>query len=70
VTGVEIDPDMAEQARTNLATVNRPMTVITGDGTWGTQHGRPTRTRYGLTITPHIQTVWLDQPDNTVSARP
>jgi protein-L-isoaspartate(D-aspartate) O-methyltransferase len=33
---------------------------------WWIEHSRPTRTRYGLTITPHTQTVWLDRPDNTV----
>ncbi len=33
---------------------------------WWVEHGRPARTRYGLTITPGTQTVWLDQPENTV----
>lgn len=33
---------------------------------WWTEHSRPTRTRYGLTVTPDAQTVWLDGPDNTV----
>ncbi len=35
--------------------------------TWWTEHGRPTRTRYGLTLTPDTQTVWLDDPDNTIA---
>jgi protein-L-isoaspartate(D-aspartate) O-methyltransferase len=35
---------------------------------WWIEHDRPGRTRYGLTITPDTQTVWLDQPSNTVTA--
>jgi hypothetical protein len=38
--------------------------------TWWIEHDRPGRTRYGLTITPDTQTVWLDQPNNTVTALP
>ncbi|MGH3912097.1 MAG: methyltransferase domain-containing protein [Pseudonocardiaceae bacterium] len=34
--------------------------------TWWTEHGRPARARYGLTLTPDTQTVWLDKPDNTI----
>jgi protein-L-isoaspartate(D-aspartate) O-methyltransferase len=36
--------------------------------TWWIEHDRPGRARYGLTITPDTQTVWLDQPSNTVAA--
>jgi protein-L-isoaspartate(D-aspartate) O-methyltransferase len=36
--------------------------------TWWITHGRPIRTRYGFTITPDTQTVWLDKPSNTVAA--
>jgi hypothetical protein len=35
--------------------------------TWWLEHDRPGRARYGLTITPDTQTVWLDQPSNTVA---
>ncbi|MGQ0773807.1 MAG: methyltransferase domain-containing protein, partial [Pseudonocardiales bacterium] len=41
VTSVEIDPDIAAQARTNLAKVNRPVTVVTGDGVAGYPAGAP-----------------------------
>jgi protein-L-isoaspartate(D-aspartate) O-methyltransferase len=34
--------------------------------TWWIEHDCPNRARYGLTITPYTQTVWLDQPNNTV----
>jgi protein-L-isoaspartate(D-aspartate) O-methyltransferase len=34
---------------------------------WWIEHDRPSRARYGLTITPDTQTVWLDQPSNTVA---
>lgn len=33
---------------------------------WWVKHSRPARTRYGLTITPDTQTVWLDQPENII----
>lgn len=35
--------------------------------TWWIEHGRPIRTRYGLTITRDSQTAWLDHPSNTVA---
>lgn len=35
VVSIEIDPDIAEQARTNLASVDRRVRVITGDGAAG-----------------------------------
>jgi protein-L-isoaspartate O-methyltransferase len=41
VTSVEIDPRLAEQARTNLEKVGRPVTVITGDGAAGYPPGAP-----------------------------
>lgn len=34
--------------------------------TWWTAYGRPARTRYGLTVTPDHQHIWLDQPSNLV----
>ncbi|MGH3885577.1 MAG: methyltransferase domain-containing protein [Pseudonocardiaceae bacterium] len=34
---------------------------------WWVAHGAPGRTRYGLTITPTGQHLWLDEPTNTVS---
>jgi hypothetical protein len=34
---------------------------------WWVEHGKPTRIRYGLTITPTGQHLWLDEPTNTVS---
>ncbi|MBL1102152.1 methyltransferase domain-containing protein [Streptomyces coffeae] len=33
---------------------------------WWTAAGRPARTRFGLTVTPAGQRIWLDQPDNTL----
>jgi protein-L-isoaspartate(D-aspartate) O-methyltransferase len=33
---------------------------------WWVDRGKPTRTRYGLTITPTGQQLWLDQPSNMV----
>jgi len=33
---------------------------------WWTQAGRPEHTRFGLTVTPDAQTVWLDTPSNPV----
>ena len=33
---------------------------------WWVRHSRPARTRYGLTITPTAQQVWLDEPANLV----
>ncbi|MBW1603421.1 methyltransferase domain-containing protein [Streptomyces sp. JJ66] len=33
---------------------------------WWVQAGSPARTRYGLTVTPGGQRVWLDTPDRTV----
>jgi len=33
---------------------------------WWADHGRPDRTRYGLTITPTGQRLWLDEPTNTI----
>ena len=35
--------------------------------TWWIEHGRPIRTRYGLTLTRDSQTAWLDHPSNTVA---
>ncbi len=35
---------------------------------WWIEHGTPTRTRYGLTITPTAQHLWLDEPSNTVDS--
>jgi protein-L-isoaspartate(D-aspartate) O-methyltransferase len=46
VTSMEIDPGIAEQARANLAKVNRPVTVITGEGV----HGYPSRAPYDRII--------------------
>ncbi|WP_331772225.1 methyltransferase domain-containing protein (plasmid) [Embleya sp. NBC_00888] len=36
--------------------------------TWWNGHGRPERTRFGLTATPNGQTPWLDDPSNTLPA--
>jgi hypothetical protein len=36
---------------------------------WWVAHGRPTRTRYDLTITPTGQQLWLDTPSSTISRR-
>jgi hypothetical protein len=33
---------------------------------WWVEHGKPTRTRYGLTITPTEQHLWLNEPINTI----
>jgi hypothetical protein len=35
VVSIEIDPEIAQQARTNLATTGHPLRVITGDGAAG-----------------------------------
>ncbi|MBL1102025.1 methyltransferase domain-containing protein [Streptomyces coffeae] len=37
---------------------------------WWTAAGRPARTRFGLTVAPPGQHVWLDQPDNPVPTLP
>jgi len=37
------------------------------NGAWWIEHGCPVRARYGLTITPDTQTVWVDQPRNTIA---
>ncbi len=37
---------------------------------WGRSLRKPTRTRYGLTITPTEQHLWLDEPTNTVRDHP
>jgi protein-L-isoaspartate(D-aspartate) O-methyltransferase len=34
---------------------------------WWVERGKLTRTRYGLTITPTGQRLWLDEPSNTIS---
>jgi hypothetical protein len=34
---------------------------------WWDASGRPSRERFGLTVTPHRQTVWLDSPDSDVA---
>ncbi|QKW06668.1 protein-L-isoaspartate(D-aspartate) O-methyltransferase [Streptomyces sp. NA04227] len=31
---------------------------------WWNSHGKPAHDRFGLTVTPHEQTAWLDSPDN------
>jgi methyltransferase of ATP-grasp peptide maturase system len=36
---------------------------------WWVAQGRPTRTRYGLTITPTGQQLWLDTPSRPISRR-
>ncbi|MET8012547.1 hypothetical protein ABZU86_12415 [Streptomyces sp. NPDC005271] len=36
---------------------------------WWVRAGRPTRTRFGLTVTSAGQWVWLDHPENVVPAR-
>jgi protein-L-isoaspartate(D-aspartate) O-methyltransferase len=36
---------------------------------WWVQQDKPTRTRYGLTITPTGQRLWLDTPSNTIRRR-
>lgn len=33
---------------------------------WWVAHGRPARTRYGLTVTAEQQHIWLDEPANTI----
>lgn len=33
---------------------------------WWIEHGRPERTRFGVTATPGTQTPWLDDPANTL----
>jgi hypothetical protein len=33
-------------------------------------HGRPRRERFGLTVTPEGQRVWLDAPDHTLDVLP
>ncbi len=35
---------------------------------WWVKYGTPSRTRYGLTITPTEQHLWLDEPTNTIIA--
>jgi hypothetical protein len=37
---------------------------------WWVAHGTPGRTRYGLTITPTEQHLWLDEPTNLVCLIP
>ncbi|MFE3742711.1 methyltransferase domain-containing protein [Streptomyces sp. NPDC059134] len=37
--------------------------------TWWQRAGSPVRTRYGLTVTPGGQRLWLDTPDHTVPTR-
>lgn len=34
---------------------------------WWDDHGRPGRERYGVTVTPETQSVWLDEPTNVVT---
>ncbi|MEU8138820.1 methyltransferase domain-containing protein [Streptodolium elevatio] len=41
VVTVEVDPDLAEQARTNLAQAGLPVPVVTGDGAAGWPDGAP-----------------------------
>ncbi|MGH3510863.1 MAG: methyltransferase domain-containing protein [Pseudonocardiaceae bacterium] len=41
VTSIEIDPGIAEQARTNLRKLSRSVTVVTGDGVDGYPPGAP-----------------------------
>jgi protein-L-isoaspartate(D-aspartate) O-methyltransferase len=36
---------------------------------WWTDAGRPDHTRFGMTVTPEGQTLWLDTPDQVVSPR-
>lgn len=36
---------------------------------WWRQCGRPARNRFGVTVSPEGQRVWLDQPERTVPAR-
>lgn len=36
---------------------------------WWREHDEPRFERYGLTVTPHGQRVWLDSPDNPVPVR-
>lgn len=33
---------------------------------WWVDHGRPARTRYGLTVTAEQQRIWLDEPTHTI----
>jgi hypothetical protein len=34
---------------------------------WWVEHDKPARTRFGLSITPIEQRLWLDEPSTTVS---
>ncbi|MGH3929360.1 MAG: hypothetical protein ACRDTF_05220 [Pseudonocardiaceae bacterium] len=36
---------------------------------WWVAHGRPARTRFGLTVTPEHQRIWLDEPSNPLALR-
>jgi hypothetical protein len=36
---------------------------------WWKEHGEPQFDRYGLTVSPHGQRVWLDRPENLVPVR-
>jgi protein-L-isoaspartate(D-aspartate) O-methyltransferase len=61
VVSIEIDPDVAQQARANLAKVNHPVRVITADGAAGYPPGGP----YDRVIaTCSVETVpwaWVEQ---------
>jgi protein-L-isoaspartate O-methyltransferase len=61
VVSIEIDPGLAEAARANLASVSRPVTVITGDGA----AGYPPGGRYDrIVATCSVQTLpwaWVAQ---------
>ncbi|MGW1992798.1 methyltransferase domain-containing protein [Embleya sp. NPDC001921] len=57
--GADVSATAAHGPRPILAEVEAALT-------WWNDHGRPERTRFGLTATPHGQTPWLDDPSNAL----
>lgn len=65
---VQVDPEYTDNGRFPVRQhgPRRFWDELEAAYTWWVEHGCPGRASYGLCITPGTQTVWLDQPSNTV----
>src|SRR5437868_12588843 len=61
VTSIEIDPEVAEQARTALHKAGYPVEVITGDGEDGYPPGAPYDRIMGTAAAHTVPYAWVEQ---------
>ncbi|WP_372405647.1 methyltransferase domain-containing protein [Streptomyces luteireticuli] len=58
----------ASEGRVKQSGPTRLWDVVENAHAWYVSHGMPQRGRFGVTVTPTGQTIWLDSPDNPAPA--